>query len=75
MKRGSRAKPAVPAALAFAPDAPLAYATQTTLSVDDTREIVAALTAEAERRARVQAAALTNWTNFIGSELPILMLL
>ncbi len=32
-------------ALAFAPDAPLAYATQTTLSVDDTREIVAALKA------------------------------
>jgi 4-hydroxy-3-methylbut-2-en-1-yl diphosphate reductase len=32
-------------ALDFAPDAPLAYATQTTLSVDDTREIVAALKA------------------------------
>jgi len=32
-------------ALAFAPDASLAYATQTTLSVDDTREIVAALKA------------------------------
>ena len=30
-------------ALAFAPDKPLAFLTQTTLSVDDTREIVAAL--------------------------------
>ena len=33
------------AALAFAPDAPLAYVTQTTLSVDDTRGIIAALEA------------------------------
>lgn len=33
------------AALTFAPDAPLAWASQTTLSVDDTREIVAALNA------------------------------
>jgi 4-hydroxy-3-methylbut-2-enyl diphosphate reductase len=33
------------AALAFAADAPLAYVTQTTLSVDDTREIIAALKA------------------------------
>jgi 4-hydroxy-3-methylbut-2-enyl diphosphate reductase len=33
-------------ALAFAPDEPLAFLTQTTLSVDDTREIVAALQAK-----------------------------
>jgi 4-hydroxy-3-methylbut-2-enyl diphosphate reductase len=33
------------AALDFGPDAPLAYVTQTTLSVDDTREIIAALKA------------------------------
>ncbi|THD43991.1 MAG: 4-hydroxy-3-methylbut-2-enyl diphosphate reductase [Bradyrhizobium sp.] len=32
------------ASLAFAPGAPLAFVTQTTLSVDDTREIVSALT-------------------------------
>ncbi|MFA9200386.1 MAG: 4-hydroxy-3-methylbut-2-enyl diphosphate reductase [Cypionkella sp.] len=34
------------AALDFAPDTPLAFLTQTTLSVDDTREIVAALHAK-----------------------------
>lgn len=37
------------AALPLAPDAPVAYVTQTTLSLDDTREIIAALKARFER--------------------------
>ena len=37
------------AALPLAPDAPIAYVTQTTLSLDDTREIIAALKARFER--------------------------